>query len=277
MASGIAYRFHEVFSNLDMTSLGMVRRVNTATRSLVESHPAWTLLREHASDALRIMDATKFARRECRVIAAHEVKWQIGLSWEQLRTIPTIYPVAEGLTGKEMVVDLIQVEALGAKIHGGIGKMKESFLARMEAHRANVNAAGCIGTLPRIQDLAIREDDRYYTGILGMTSFPYWNRQEATLEPGAYCRACTDQHEEMVPLLHCKDLCCADARRSYHRAFLEADLPEHFLHCKAVQADCNFQERRYPEMPTSFYRARGPDFYVWVDDNGRIRKKTVQP
>lgn len=49
----------QILFELDINSLGMLRRVNTITRNIVESLPAYVLLREHASDALRIMNATK--------------------------------------------------------------------------------------------------------------------------------------------------------------------------------------------------------------------------
>ncbi|PLB35313.1 uncharacterized protein BDW47DRAFT_133534 [Aspergillus candidus] len=52
---------HQIFFELDVSSLGRVRQVNLATRHLVESFPAYQLLREHASDALRVMHATKCA------------------------------------------------------------------------------------------------------------------------------------------------------------------------------------------------------------------------
>ncbi|PLN80640.1 hypothetical protein BDW42DRAFT_201191 [Aspergillus taichungensis] len=52
---------HQIFLELDVPSLGQVRRVNLATRHLVESFPAYQLLREHASHALRVMHATQCA------------------------------------------------------------------------------------------------------------------------------------------------------------------------------------------------------------------------
>ncbi|PKY07638.1 hypothetical protein P168DRAFT_99293 [Aspergillus campestris IBT 28561] len=52
---------HQIFLELDVPSLGQVRRVNLATRHLVESFPVYQLLRQHAPDALRVMHATKCA------------------------------------------------------------------------------------------------------------------------------------------------------------------------------------------------------------------------
>lgn len=49
----------QVLLSLDLTSLGMLRRVNTAARRLIESLPEYSLLRKHASYTLRVMDATK--------------------------------------------------------------------------------------------------------------------------------------------------------------------------------------------------------------------------
>lgn len=52
---------HQVLLDLDINSLGMLRRVNTTTRSQVESLHAYFLLREYASDTLCVMNATKCA------------------------------------------------------------------------------------------------------------------------------------------------------------------------------------------------------------------------
>ncbi|KAG2413964.1 hypothetical protein HFD88_003155 [Aspergillus terreus] len=54
----------------------------------------------------------------------------------------------------------------------------------------------------------------------------------------------------------------------YYRAFLEADLPKHFLHCDAAKANYNFQnqERSYYH----YYRRTGFDFDVDVNRAARI-------
>lgn len=52
---------HEVLMNLDQLALGMVRRLNTYYRILVEGLPAYRLLKEHAWEALCIMYLTETA------------------------------------------------------------------------------------------------------------------------------------------------------------------------------------------------------------------------
>ncbi|KAJ0414908.1 hypothetical protein BJY00DRAFT_327340 [Aspergillus carlsbadensis] len=75
MASGVAYRspdlgyhsltigqfhlLHETLLNLDYTTLNNLRLVNRTARRVVESIPAYSLLRTHALDTLRVMDAAK--------------------------------------------------------------------------------------------------------------------------------------------------------------------------------------------------------------------------
>ncbi|PKX93057.1 uncharacterized protein P174DRAFT_461513 [Aspergillus novofumigatus IBT 16806] len=68
-------------------------------------------------------------------------------------------------------------------------------------------------------------------------TFPYWDRHTQTLEPGTFCRACTYHWEDgnandwrfmqTIGDLH------PPSREAYFRAFLEAELPQHFLHCAA--------------------------------------------
>ncbi|PYH89047.1 hypothetical protein BO71DRAFT_435165 [Aspergillus ellipticus CBS 707.79] len=81
MASGTAYRclqpgicvlnlypeqsqetppiLHEILLNLDLTSIGMLRRVDTIMRRAVESLPAYSLLRALAPDTLEVIEAVK--------------------------------------------------------------------------------------------------------------------------------------------------------------------------------------------------------------------------
>jgi hypothetical protein len=49
---------HLILLDLDLTSMGMLRRVDTTSWHLVESLPAYRLLRKHAPNTLRLMDAT---------------------------------------------------------------------------------------------------------------------------------------------------------------------------------------------------------------------------
>jgi hypothetical protein len=50
---------HAVLLDLDYTSLNKLRLVNRTARRIVESLPAYSLLRTHAPDTLRVMDASR--------------------------------------------------------------------------------------------------------------------------------------------------------------------------------------------------------------------------
>lgn len=50
---------HSILLNLDLRSIGMLHRVDTLGRQLVESLPAYALLKTHASHTICIIDATK--------------------------------------------------------------------------------------------------------------------------------------------------------------------------------------------------------------------------
>lgn len=92
-------------------------------------------------------------------------------------------------------------------------------------------------------------------------TFPYWDRRTQTLEPGTFCRACTYHWEEgkandwrcMETIFHPHP----PSREAYFRAFLEAELPQHFLHCAAVKANYNFREIQLTRKEP---RREGTDF-----------------
>jgi hypothetical protein len=107
------------------------------------------------------------------------------------------------------------------------------------------------------------KDDASCWRLLGTTSFPYWDRQKRTLEPGAYCRACNYHWEERRanPLEYLEALGPRSlSKNAYYRAFLEADLPEHFLHCPAVKMNYNFSDRSRGIIWS--FRRSGTDFIV---------------
>ena len=93
-------------------------------------------------------------------------------------------------------------------------------------------------------------------------TFPYWNRQTQTLESGVYCRACTyhleegkaDEWRRKETIRHPYP----PSREAYHRAFLEADLPEHFIKCSAIKKDYDFCSRNLGDG----FRRDGTDFIV---------------
>jgi hypothetical protein len=90
--------------------------------------------------------------------------------------------------------------------------------------------------------------------------------QKRTSEPGAYCRACTYHLEEkkcndyVYPQEHQRLARQPLGKKAYDRAFLEADLPEHFLHCPAVRMNHDFSKRK--GMIIWPWRRSGTDFVV---------------
>ncbi|KAL2869658.1 uncharacterized protein BJX67DRAFT_391713 [Aspergillus lucknowensis] len=283
--------------------------------------PPWFLLRKHATDTLRIMDATKctsyfpirwlfkefchprcrtctdfglylylptisrccfnctISRSEYRVAPTPDAMWHFGLSRKQLKSIPIIYPLPSNRKGKRMV-DVWQAERLGIGIHGSLQKMKRLFLARVEEQRSKEEMRdrkwekeGCIGRAPARRLITMNLVDGVTPSnwrLKGTTSFPYWNRQTAKLEPGVYCRACTYDHEEMQTSSPGYPS-CSESRKPYYRAYLESDMPEHFLHCPAVKKNYNFKKRGYIS-PLILFCRRGTDFYVDVSGAAKTKR-----
>ncbi|OJJ32797.1 hypothetical protein ASPWEDRAFT_593396 [Aspergillus wentii DTO 134E9] len=313
---------HQILFELDLLSLGMLRRVNTITRRLVESFPAYHLLRKHASDTLRVMDATKctshfpirwldeefchpwcrkcgdfgpfiylptisrscfqcsLSHREYRVAAVPNLVFHFGLSETHIKSLPIIYALRAGKKRRRRFVDVTQAKDLGKRVHGGLENMRESFQERLKAYDKKYELelekyqkrAGDRAGRPRLcQPSYLRRVSKYmskYWRLKATTSFPYWNRQTSTLEPGAYCRACTyrweeeEEEEEDGSVLDSQP----QIKKDYDRAFLEADLPQHFLHCPAVKENYNFQKKK---RWCDHHKRAGTDFIVSANSSGR--------
>jgi hypothetical protein len=291
----------QILLELDLPSLGMLRRVNTTTRSLVESLPEYFLLRNHASDTLRVMDATDCASRfpirwlyaelchpwcrtctdfgpflylptisrscflcntvrpEFQLAPVPDIQFRFGLSQKDAKSLPIIRSLPADKPRRNRVADVAQAKALGLRIYGSLKKMKRDFRTRLEAHDEKDRLAlvkwhadsdrGHYRRVPQCRSVPrqmLKNDVASRWRLLATTSFPYWDRQKRTLEPGAYCRACTYHWEERQAdfpeypeALAPRSL----SKNAYYRAFLEADLPEHFLHCPAVKRNYNFSDR----------------------------------
>lgn len=315
----------QVLLSLDLNSLGMLRRVNTTTRSLVESLPEYFLLRKHASYTLRIMDATRctsyfpirwiyqelchprcrtcsdfgpflylptitrscfkcsISRPEYQVAPTSDVMFHFGISRKDLKSIPIIYPLP-GDWNKQRRVDVAQARALGLRLHGSLKKMNEGFRTRLKKRREKEDLArskwredvwrGSERREPRYRYIPMNLVDCFQASVwrlMGTTSFPYWDRQKRALEPGIYCRACTYRYEEREGGAYRQ---ChrwrsqPESKKAYNRAFLQADLPKHFLHCPAVKANYDFGDRKgLIKWP---FRRSGTDFIV--NANGTVFK-----
>lgn len=204
-----------------------------------------------------------------------------GVSPKQLKSVPIIShsPNTSLLKRSIRMVDVSQAEALGIQKHGSLQKMKELFEARWRERHCKIDMAfwkweesDYLSRKPRFRSIPVcLVDDNYPASewrLQGTTTFPYWDRQTAKLEPGAYCRACTyDYKNRHGPYSGPHMLSMKMSSEPYYRAFLEADLPKHFLHCDAAKANYNFlnqeRSRHY------YYRRTGSDFYVDVNRAAR--------
>ncbi|KAK2757534.1 hypothetical protein FQN54_004503 [Arachnomyces sp. PD_36] len=326
---------HQVLLDLDLHSLGMLRRVNSTMRCLVESLLEYSVLRNHASHTLRVMDATKCTasfpvrrlfqelsqpycrtcsdfgpylylptltrscfncnmyRPEYQVAPTPDVMLHFGISGKDLKSIPILYPLRDNKhhmddvveCSKQRMVDVAQARELGLRINGSLEKMKKDFRIRRNKHRDKEKTA----RLKWKEDIRTGRSERREPGyrsipgnltnsweasewrMLGTTSFPYWDRHTGLSEPGVYCRACTYQFEERGGRgrQSCQPWGRGRGKRAYDRAFLQAQLPEHFRRCSAVKEDYNFHKREGPiEWP---WRRTGTDFTV--DATGAVVKE----
>ncbi|KAL3472558.1 hypothetical protein BJX99DRAFT_262236 [Aspergillus californicus] len=97
-------------------------------------------------------------------------------------------------------------------------------------------------------------------------AFPYFDRKARTVEPGVYCRACTYHWEEFAtdwwrgPLvLHPHP----PNREARFRAFLERDIPAHFVVCENVRRGYDFSKRTLEPYSRD---GDGGDFFVFPED-----------
>ncbi|GIK06236.1 hypothetical protein Aspvir_001881 [Aspergillus viridinutans] len=305
---------HLILLNLDLTSLGMLRRVDTTSRRLVESLPAYRLLRKHAPYTLCLMDATRcsshfpiqwiftefchpwcrtcgefgpylylptvsrscykcnYLRPEYQVAPVTDVCLHFGLTQKDVKSLPITYNI---LPPKRRLVDITQAKALGRQLHGSYKAMRQEYQRRRKELEENYQqrvqkwkrqkqqgkSARCPWRQPIPTTLGMNGETSWR--MQATVTFPYWDRRTQTLEPGTFCRACTYHWEEgkakdwrrMETVFHPHP----PSREAYFRAFLEAELPQHFLHCAAVKANYNFREIL---LTRTGPRREGTDFVV---------------
>lgn len=223
------------------------------------------------------------SRSEYQVAPTPDAMFRFGISRKDLKSIPIIYPLP-GKWNKQRMVDVAQARALGLRLHGSLKKMNRSFQTRFKERREkeelawskwreDVISRGSERREPRYRHFPSELVDTFQASVwrlLGTTSFPHWDRQKRALESGLYCRACTYHYEErnggaQQQCLRWKSQ--PESKKAYDRAFLQVDLPEHFLHCPAVKANYNFQDRKKGQIMWPFRRS-GTDFVV--DANGEV-------
>ncbi|QRD91125.1 hypothetical protein F9C07_5178 [Aspergillus flavus] len=316
---------HLIFLDLDLPSLGMLRRVSRIGRRLVESLPAYSLLRALASDTLRVMDMIKcssyfpigwlfaefcypwcrtctdfgpllyfptltrscykcnFLQPDYQVEPVRDVCFRFGLTPNDLRrsSLPIIHPINRH---RPRLMDVTQAEALGTKLHGGGREMEQAYQFRLkererdyhrrvqqwEKHRRQGTHTGG-RPRRRLKPTSLDENEdseKPSWRIQATATFPYWDVRTQILEPGTYCKACTYHWEEgnandwrrMETIWHPHP----PSREAYYRAFLEADLPRHFLNCVAVKENYDFRVKRPSDI---FFRRHGTDFIVGPKNN----------
>jgi hypothetical protein len=202
-----------------------------------------------------------------------DVCLHFGLTQKDVKSLPIIYNV---LPPKHRLVDITEAKALGKQLHGSYKAMRQEYQTRRKELEENYQhrvqkwkrqkQQGNSARRPRRQSIPTAPGKDAETGSWTMqatVTFPYWDRRTQTLEPGIFCRACTYHWEEAKA----NDWRCMEtiwdpyppSREAYFRAFLEAELPQHFLHCAAVKANYNFRDilltRKEP-------RREGTDFVV---------------
>ncbi|PYI10658.1 hypothetical protein BO78DRAFT_283269, partial [Aspergillus sclerotiicarbonarius CBS 121057] len=283
----------EILLDLDLASLGMLRLVDTTCKQLVESLPAYSLLRAHAYKTLHIIHTTRnssyypirklfaqFCHPWCRTCSdfgpflylptmtrccykcnftgssyqlarVSDIRLHFGLTEKDIKSIPIVHDIPQP---RVRLARVAAAKALGKQRHGTKTAMDQTYKARVKEHKRsyqrrmqewrNDQEQGKKGPQPRYgsvrQELGI-ENDGTCLRMNATVPFPYWNRQTQTLEPGTYCRACTYYWEEGIAndwrrqetVWHPHP----PSREACYRAFLEADLPEHFRRCAAVKAN----------------------------------------
>ncbi|PYH95601.1 hypothetical protein BO71DRAFT_473673 [Aspergillus ellipticus CBS 707.79] len=265
---------HLILLKLDLPSLGMLRRVDTTTRRLVESLPLMhdvkcsnicigQLFTEFCHPRCR--SCSYFGpylylpaiRRSCyrcdhfrhsyRVAGVADLCLQFGLTQNQIKSLSTLQ---SRVKPHQRPVDLTLAKALGREIHGSHMAMEQAFKRRLnerkesyEKRRKQWEIKGGRGSKsppPHRRPHPISlftnpEAASHFRRMNAAIAFPYWDRSHS--EPRA--RFLGSGWHTHFPS---KDAC--------YRAFLVSDLPKHFQHCAAAKAmwKSKFRAARYRGM-----------------------------
>ncbi|KAL4891154.1 hypothetical protein BDV59DRAFT_209282 [Aspergillus ambiguus] len=306
---------HLILLSLDLTSIRMLRRVDTILKHSVESLPAYYLLRKHALNTLRLMDATRcsshfpiqwifiefcypwcrtcgefgpylylptisrscykcnYLRPEYQIAPVTDICLHFGLTKKDIKKLPIIYNISPP---KRRLTDVTQAKTLGKQLYGSYKAMRQKFQAHRKEIEENYqyrvqkwkkqNQQGISAQRPRrrsIPTILGKDGESGSWRMEATVTFPYWNRCTQILEPGTFCRACTYHWEEGKA----NDWRCRESmwdlhppsREAYFRAFLEAELPQHFLHCASVKANYDFRKIQLTRVKP---KREGTDFVV---------------
>ncbi|PWY72266.1 hypothetical protein BO70DRAFT_413863 [Aspergillus heteromorphus CBS 117.55] len=218
-------------------------------------------------------------RPEYELAPLAEVFFRFGLEAQVLESLSAIRKINPP---RYWLVDLAQAKALGRRIHGNSRATKQVHKARVKLREIDYERPIWQFERTQSRDIQCKRPWRRLINnspstavavgswrLEATAAFPYWDRKTQTLEPGAYCRACTYQWEQgnindwrrLGPVGGSYPL----SKEAAYRAFLEADLPEHFLHCPAVKANYSFRTGRMGS-----YGWDGPDFIVHPKNGNSI-------
>ncbi|GFF65347.1 hypothetical protein IFM47457_01006 [Aspergillus lentulus] len=213
-----------------------------------------------------------YLRPEYKVAPVTDVCLHFGLTQKDVKSLPIIDTI---FTPKRRLADVTQAKALGKQLHGSYKAMRQQYQTSRKEFKENYRHRVQEWKRQKQQGPSARRPRQSIPTVLGddgesgswrmqaTVTFPYWDRRTQTLEPGTFCRACTYHWEDG----NANDWRCMETiwdlhppgREAYFRAFLAAELPQHFLHCAAVKANYNFRElsltRKEPER-------EGTDFVV---------------
>ncbi|KAB8201925.1 hypothetical protein BDV34DRAFT_228884 [Aspergillus parasiticus] len=206
-----------------------------------------------------------------------------GLTPKDLRrsSLPIIHPIDRH---RPPLVDVTQAKALATELHGGEKEMERAYQTRLKERerdyqrrvqqwekqrRQGTHTAGRPRRRLKPTSLDENEDSEEQSWrVQAAATFPYWDARTQILEPGTYCKACTYHWEggnandwrRMETIWHPHP----PSREAYYRAFLEADLPRHFLNCVAVKENYDFRVKHPSDI---FFRRHGTDFIVGPKSN----------
>ncbi|PWY80842.1 hypothetical protein BO94DRAFT_602218 [Aspergillus sclerotioniger CBS 115572] len=274
----------EILLDLDLASLGMLRLVDTVSECLVDSLPAYSLLKAHASEALCLMYEmrctsyfsirklfSEFCNPRCLTCSdfgpflyipnftrccykcnftrhSYELARVSDIRFRFGLSEKDLQPIPIIYNLSQPLVRLARIapaRALGKRIHGSKEEMDRAYEERVAEHRKSYER--------RMEQW--ENDNRQGIHRARPRFRPV--RQQLGIENDETCLCLNATEEGMV-----SDWTDPDevwhahppSREAYYRAFLEDDLPEHFRTCTALKRNYDLESS-----------------YVWPDDYRRER------
>ncbi|KAL2837192.1 hypothetical protein BJY01DRAFT_258462 [Aspergillus pseudoustus] len=225
-----------ILLNLDLTSLGNLRCVNQTARCAVECLRAYSLLRTHASDTLRVMHSTKcssyfalgdlfteFCYPWCRTCLASEQKYEFApflylpsltRSCFKCNTLRDEYQPGEvGDICFRFGLKKRDINKAGLPLVHAIDRGARSHCQRpiADVTQAKALATKIHGSIEAATDIYCQRLNRHphtrprprpdptstrYWRLSATVALPYFDRATQKTETGVYCRACTYHWEQ---------------------------------------------------------------------------------